>query len=582
MSTPTIYHLSIERFRSIESLSWYPGKSVNVLVGGGDVGKTSILDAIGLLLSPVNSPTLSDAEYLDRNVGAGFLIEAIMTLPPDSGVDEQGKLSWPWEWNGKEAVVPSAEASSASVSEAVYRVRVRGTEDLELAYEIVQPDDSADVFSTTMRRAIGLVRLSGDDRNDRDLRLVQGSALDRQLSDRGLRARLANDLAKQSVKNQLTEDAKKNLTTLDEAFGREGLPKNLDLAVTGSQGLSVAALIGLTAERRQGVQLPLASWGAGTRRIASLTIAAQKQGEAPITLVDELERGLEPYRQRSLMNKLQSGPSQVFVTTHSPFVISAASKACLWYVDHAGKVGALDSKKTAAHRKVDPETFLAYLSIISEGSTEKGFVTVLLEKAVGESPEKRGVYISDGGGHEKTLDLLEALAEGRMRFGGFADDEGGQHPDRWKKVEDRLQKLLFRWSKGCLEENFIGVVPDDKLDALVSDPTTESTGMRLRTLADRLNSPEKDWRTIKARAGANLKVLILGAALGTVPADKASDKKVYEKHAQCWFKTVSGGRELADKMFSLGVWPALKPQLLPFCNAVRNAVGLAAVEDLNP
>jgi hypothetical protein len=26
-----------------------------------------------------------------------------------------------------------------------------------------------------------------------------------------------------------------------------------------------------------------------------------KQGESPITLVDEIERGLEPYRQRSLM-----------------------------------------------------------------------------------------------------------------------------------------------------------------------------------------------------------------------------------------------------------------------------------------
>ena len=47
---------------------------------------------------------------------------------------------------------------------------------------------------------------------------------------------------------------------------------------------SIAALIGLTAIR-EGVQLPLATWGAGTRRIAALTIAEQNQGEAPITLV---------------------------------------------------------------------------------------------------------------------------------------------------------------------------------------------------------------------------------------------------------------------------------------------------------
>ena len=70
-------------------------------------------------------------------------------------------------------------------------MRVRGTEDLELVYEIVQPDGSADPFPVALRRAIGLVRLSGDDRNDRDLRLVQGSAFDRLLSDKNLRSRIA-------------------------------------------------------------------------------------------------------------------------------------------------------------------------------------------------------------------------------------------------------------------------------------------------------------------------------------------------------------------------------------------------------
>ena len=72
---------------------------------------------------------------------------------------------------------------------------VRGTEDLEFAYEIMQPDGSSDFFPVALRRSIGLVRLSGDDRNDRDLRLVQGSALDRLLSDKGRRSRMASELA---------------------------------------------------------------------------------------------------------------------------------------------------------------------------------------------------------------------------------------------------------------------------------------------------------------------------------------------------------------------------------------------------
>jgi putative ATP-dependent endonuclease of OLD family len=260
---PAIYQLTIERFRGIESLSWRPARGAHVILGGGDVGKTTILDAVGLLLSPTNSVSLSDTDYYDRDVKAGFVIEAIISLPPSSGIDHQTKASWPWLWSGDQAVVPSMEGENATQGEAVFRFRVRGTEELDLAFEIIQPDNTADTLPVTLRRAIGLVRLSGDERNDRDLRLVQGSALDRLLSDKTLRARLSAELAKKDVRSELSDTAKQVLIDLDLAFRGEGLPDGLDLALTGSQGLSIAALIGLTA-RQRGIQLPLASWGAGS------------------------------------------------------------------------------------------------------------------------------------------------------------------------------------------------------------------------------------------------------------------------------------------------------------------------------
>jgi len=57
---PSIYALTIERFRGITSLKWQPSRGVNVILGGGDVGKTTILEAIALLLSPVNPTTLTE------------------------------------------------------------------------------------------------------------------------------------------------------------------------------------------------------------------------------------------------------------------------------------------------------------------------------------------------------------------------------------------------------------------------------------------------------------------------------------------------------------------------------------------
>ena len=45
MSAARIYHLRIYRFRGIKDLSWHPASGVNIILGGGDVGKTSILEA---------------------------------------------------------------------------------------------------------------------------------------------------------------------------------------------------------------------------------------------------------------------------------------------------------------------------------------------------------------------------------------------------------------------------------------------------------------------------------------------------------------------------------------------------------
>jgi putative ATP-dependent endonuclease of OLD family len=578
--SPVILQLSIKQFRGIKELTWRPGTGVNVILGGGDVGKTTILDAIGLLLSPTNSVALSDTDYYRRDIEAGFEIEAIMTLPLDGGIHERGKPSWPWEWNGSDAVVPNVEAEDTLRSEPVYKLRVRATENLELAFELVQPDGDADHFSVTLRRSIGLVRLGGDDRSDRDLRLVQGSALDRLLSDKALRSRMASQLSKTNVHDQLLEEGQKALAALDIAFTARSLPRGLDISITGGPGASIASLIGLTANR-DGVPLPLANWGAGTRRLSALTIAGQNQGDHPITLVDEIERGLEPYRQRMLVGKLQSMKSQAFITTHSPAAISAAADASLWYVDHSGRIGLLDKAKTARHRAKEPDTFLARIAVIGEGATEVGFVSDLLERATGCSLQQHGIHVCDGGGHDSTVHLLEALAEAGLRFGGFADNEGN-HSGRWEKIANNHGKLLCRWQSGCIEFNIINAVPDDRLEALLIDPRGKNTGARLRSLADRMGIAEKDFTSISDKAGAGLRTLMIEAATGTVPADKPDEASHYKSHAQSWFKTEHGGRELASKAMNLGAWPALRTHLLPFCNAIRGAVDLPELLDLPP
>ena len=581
-----IRRLKIERFRGIDSLTWQPKSGVNIILGGGDVGKSTILDAIGLLLSPTNVYVLTDADYWRRDVESEFVVEAVMSLPDIQAVSQQPKMNWLWEWDGEKPVLPLDDDvnddDQRKRREPVYLVRVRGTSDVELAYEIVQPDASVEVFSVGLRRAIGLVRLAGDDRNDRDLRLVQGSGLDRLLADKGLRSRLGRQLATEDVKEQLKREAQTVLSDLETNFEERALPTGLGLGITGGPGISLNALVGLTADKG-GVTLPLASWGAGTRRLAVLAIADALQAEHPITLVDEIEKGLEPYRQRTLIENLKEGGAQVFITTHSAAALSAASDSALWYLDAKGKIGRLPNEKIARHQKSHPDTFLARLAVVCEGATEIGFASVLLGKAIGDFIQQ-GVWTTDGGGHESTLELLEALAAGGLSFAGIVDNEG-KWPERWARIKKSLGALLLQWPHGCLEQHVIPLFELATLPSLIDDPQGTRTGMRLRTLADRLEIEQTDIERIKAVAGNGLAQLIIEAATGRVPekfaAAEDTKRKQFKGHASVWFKSFEGGRELAEKVFTLGAWSKLETESLPFLNAIRQTIGLPAIVSLD-
>lgn len=409
--TAAIRKLSIERFRGLENFVWRPKTGMNVVLGGGDVGKSTVLEAIALLLSPSNSTVVSETDYWQRDTTKEFAIEAVMSLSATTGISSQQKFSWPWSWDGQEAVMPAAVEGDdqLAVDDPVYRVRVRGTSELEVVWEIVQPHDEADHFSVAIRRKIGIVRLSADERNDRDLRLVYGSALDRLLADAALRARIGQQVAGLDLHGSLNDKGTEAIKTLDARMLEAALPHGLRLGTTTSQGMSIGSLIGLIATKN-GVSLPLSSWGAGTRRMAALEIASSTEKEVSVTIIDEIERGLEPYRLRKLISVLRERKGQTFLTTHSPVAIQCTSEASLWYLDNKGAIGALDHAKIGPQQTRDPETFLARFAVIAEGPTEVGFLRYLLEKAFQAEPLDYGVRVCNGQGNDATLDLLEALS----------------------------------------------------------------------------------------------------------------------------------------------------------------------------
>jgi putative ATP-dependent endonuclease of the OLD family len=583
--TAVIRKLTIDRFRGLINFSWCPDPTMNVLLGGGDVGKSTVLEAIALLFSQSNASVVSESDYWQRDSSFEFVIEAIVALPDSIDISKQKSMAWPWVWDGLNAQLPSGsdEGDSAVVHNPVYRLRVRGSTDLELFWEVIQPNGDADHLSTALRRKIGLVRLSADERNDRDLRLVYGSALDRLVADNALRARIGKQVSDLDLLDSLSAEGITAIENLDTRMLKAALPTGLNLALTTSQGLSIGALIGLFA-MKEGVSLPLSSWGAGTRRMSTLEIASAIEDKASLTTIDEIERGLEPYRLRKLVTNLLNEPRQSFVTTHSPVVVACTEKASLWYLDVKGAIGPLAREKIRAQQRRDPETFLSRVAVIVEGQTEVGFLRYLLEKAFGGDPLNYGVRVCDGQGNESTLELLEAVSTAGLLFAGFADNEGN-NPGRWSKLKLMLGTRLLQWSTGCTEQNVISNFPEAKLTELLKNGDGTLNGDRLRTLADRMGIQDKQLEAIQAATlaqGKSLHELIIEAAIGGTNGAPPAREKAWKKHSQYWFKSEVGGRQLAVLMLRYGAWQNLQGELLPLINSILHAAGkppIATISD---
>src|SRR5258708_9613411 len=80
MSTATIRLLVIKRFRSVRSLIWRPNPRLNIILGAADCGKSTVLEAIALLFSAAPNFALSEFDYHNRDVDAGFTIQAVLSV----------------------------------------------------------------------------------------------------------------------------------------------------------------------------------------------------------------------------------------------------------------------------------------------------------------------------------------------------------------------------------------------------------------------------------------------------------------------------------------------------------------------
>jgi putative ATP-dependent endonuclease of the OLD family len=78
-----VCHLEIQNFRSIKELAWAPSAGINCLVGPGDSGKSTIVDAIDLCLGARRSLAFGDMDFHNLDVTRPIVVSATLDDLPD-------------------------------------------------------------------------------------------------------------------------------------------------------------------------------------------------------------------------------------------------------------------------------------------------------------------------------------------------------------------------------------------------------------------------------------------------------------------------------------------------------------------
>jgi|SRR5450759_468170 len=539
-----IRKLTIQRYQGIESLTWLPGPGLNAIVGPADAGKSTILSAIGLLLTPRASPSVSEYDYNRRRLELGFEIEAVVGQLTESllaALDNPPIQGWR---DGGLQALPEDGA------EPVLVIRVTGTPDFEVVHNLVLDDHTTSAFSVAMRQQFLFTsRLLADDVARNELRLVRGSALERRLAAASLRPVLTEAVANASTNlaGALPAGIATELAGLKDDFAAAGIPSDLTLGIVAQEGYSPMGLLGLVSGPTPDEAIPVFRFGMGTRRLALAWVPKLAADSGLIITADEPEIGLEPYRQRALLNRfrnLAGATGQAFITTHSLSLLAALRPNELWRLVPGGTPTALATVPPSLLAQA-PETFLCRLAVLCEGPTEAGFLGPMLASMAardGKPPlDERGIVLVDRTGQPFVLTEAKAILDLGMACGLFVDAEN-DHSGRRTQLEQRPECAFGTWDGvRNVEEAVSAWLPIDRLESVVQLAATVA-GIAITPFQQQLGQAA-EWQG--ARMVSDVVTKYGEPRARTVLATAMQDRK--------WFKSVEGGRALAEALLIWGV-----------------------------
>jgi hypothetical protein len=548
-----VRHIEIRNFRGIRSLSWNVGSAFACLIGPGDTCKTTILTALDYALSPRTSLSFDDSDFFNQQTDEQIIIQVTLAewdeaQPAIRKLFQERKFAQYKCGLGPDGPVPEP-GDDAPVA---FSVSLRIDKSLEPKWSVIKGRDEAEdqdrkpIYAAD-RATLGISRL--DLFSDYHFTWGRNTILTR------LSAEAEGNL--NAVLSELAREMR-----LTDISGHESIAACQMIADTvqteaRDTGVALAALSPKVDIQRQSVgsgalslhedNVPLRNKGSGSKRLIGAAMQMKLHGGKNVSLIDEIEMGLEPHRIRGLIYKLRNSPQQIFATTHSPVVIREldvpAHELYVCKRDAAGAV-TVQSLGTVADIqgpvRANAEAFLGSKIIACEGLTEIGCLRAYdLFRFDASDPPVWSLSTSyfNCGGANKIAPVCPQLVQLGYQTGVLCDNDAPDQLSAADVAELRAAGVhVCQWEEGrSTEEQLLADLPWPRVPAL------------LQLISDGHDTIEHATILDAIRSDARLAALALGGDPAAWPEDDLI-RRVIGKLAKDrnWIKRI----DYAQKVFA--------------------------------
>ncbi len=541
-----VRRVEIYNFKGIQALSWDPSPGINCLIGPGDSGKSTILDAIDLCLGARRSAQFSDADFYGLNVDNPIIIRVTIGELDDAllSIDSYGMFLRGFHHDAGR-LVDEPEAGA----ETVLTICLTVEGDLEPVWTLVSERAKAQNLERNLnwkdRQRLAPNRIGFF--ADSNLSWRRGSVLNRLSEERADASAVLSQAAREaraafggSAQAELTQV----LDIVTETGHELGVPVGERAqALLDAQTVSFG---GGTISLHDSNGVPLRGLGLGSSRLLIAGMQRKASAHASMVLSDELEYGLEPHRiirfLASLGAKESPPPLQSFLTTHSPVALRELSGDQLFVVrggaSHEIRSVGTDPAVQGTIR-LFPEAFLATAVLVCEGASEVGLVRGLDQYSVnlgGTSIAAHGVALVDGKGSEMYRRALAFQSLGYRTAVLRDDDVKPDQADEASFIGNGGN--VFIWRDGrALEQELFASLGEPSVQALIATAVGLKGEGLINANIGSASSGRLDLNACRASITPQSR-----AALGTAAKRKPG-----------WFKTVGDMEQISLEVVGPGL-----------------------------